>query len=203
MPSSLSARGSAAVRCKLGFWRWTAGLWPARHNLSMASQRASSEAGVSAREAEVLAALGEHLTNAEIGARLFISVRTVESHVSSLLRKLQVADRRALAAAAATTPSAPGTRPDAATTVAAPLPSPLTPFVGRVPERAALIDALREHRLVTAVGPGGVGKTRQPKPDTEGGRRASVAATELGIQWRDPCPARMNPVGRAATAGPR
>jgi DNA-binding CsgD family transcriptional regulator len=30
--------------------------------------------GISAREAEVLAALGEHLTNAEIGARLFIPV---------------------------------------------------------------------------------------------------------------------------------
>ena len=55
---------------------------------------------ISAREAEVLAALGEHLTNAEIGARLFISIRTVESHVSSLLRKLQADDRRALAAIA-------------------------------------------------------------------------------------------------------
>jgi predicted ATPase/DNA-binding CsgD family transcriptional regulator len=116
----------------------------------VAQRRGPSEAGVSEREAEVLAALGEHLTNAEIGARLFISVRTVESHVSSLLRKLQVADRRALAAV----------RPDPAARVAAPLPSPLTPLVGRVAEKAALAAALRGHRLVTAVGPGGVGKTR-------------------------------------------
>jgi predicted ATPase/DNA-binding CsgD family transcriptional regulator len=112
--------------------------------------------GVSAREAEVLAALGEHLTNAEIATRLFISVRTVESHVSSLLRKLQVTDRRALAAAAATLrPAAPDS--PAATL---PLPSPLTSFVGRDAERAALAAALGTHRLVTAVGPGGVGKTR-------------------------------------------
>ncbi len=116
----------------------------------------ASGVGVSAREAEVLAALGEHLTNAEIAARLFISVRTVESHVSSLLRKLQVNDRRALAAAAATLRPA-GSAPSAVTL---PLPSPLTAFVGRVAERAALAEALGTHRLVTAVGPGGVGKTR-------------------------------------------
>ena len=54
-------------------------------------------ASVSEREAEVLALVGEHLTNQEIARRLVISVRTVESHVSSLLRKLDVADRRALA----------------------------------------------------------------------------------------------------------
>ena len=103
----------------------------------------------------MLAALGEHLTNAEIATRLFISVRTVESHVSSLLRKLQVNDRRALAAAAATL------RPAAsAPAEALPLPSPLTSFVGRATERAALAGALGAHRLVTAVGPGGVGKTR-------------------------------------------
>ena len=116
----------------------------------------ASGVGVSAREADVLAALGEHLTNAEIAARLFISVRTVESHVSSLLRKLQVNDRRALAAAASTLGPAESAPP----AVALPLPSPLTSFVGRAAERAALAAALGTHRLVTAVGPGGVGKTR-------------------------------------------
>jgi predicted ATPase/DNA-binding CsgD family transcriptional regulator len=114
-----------------------------------------SEVGVTAREADVLAALAEHLTNAEIGARLFISVRTVESHVSSLLRKLQVEDRRALAAVASLR-AAPGSA--SASAVAA--PTPLTSFIGRASERAALAAALAENRLVTAVGPGGVGKTR-------------------------------------------
>jgi predicted ATPase/DNA-binding CsgD family transcriptional regulator len=135
-------------------------IWPVHvHNLNVANQGAPLEVGISAREAEVLAALGEHLTNAEIGARLFISIRTVESHVSSLLRKLQVDDRRALAAVSANLRSDPLREAGGAGAVAG-LPSPLTPFVGRVAERAALTEALHEHRLVTAVGPGGVGKTR-------------------------------------------
>lgn len=57
-------------------------------------------AALSEREVEVLLAVGEHLSNREIGHRLHISERTVESHVSSLLRKLDAADRRALAALA-------------------------------------------------------------------------------------------------------
>ena len=40
------------------------------------------------------------------------------------------------------------------------LPTAFTPFIGRAPEHAALTAALVEHRMVTATGPGGVGKSR-------------------------------------------
>ncbi|HEV7760369.1 MAG TPA: LuxR C-terminal-related transcriptional regulator, partial [Acidimicrobiales bacterium] len=119
-----------------------------------------TDAGVSEREAEVLALLGDHLTNAEISARLFISVRTVESHVSSLLRKLAVGDRRALAELASRLHHNDGAAAAPARSVPVVLPAPLTSFVGRAAERAALADAVQQRRLVTAVGPGGVGKTR-------------------------------------------
>jgi predicted ATPase/DNA-binding CsgD family transcriptional regulator len=116
---------------------------------------------VSAREAEVLSLVGEHLTNAQIAARLYISPRTAESHVASLLRKLGVADRRELAAVATRqAPGADGRSGHSDLPPPPPLPSPLTPFVGRAIERAALAEAVVRDRLVTAVGPGGVGKTR-------------------------------------------
>jgi predicted ATPase/DNA-binding CsgD family transcriptional regulator len=125
------------------------------------------ESGVSAREAEVLAGIAEHRTNAEIADRLFISVRTVETHVSSLLRKLGVRDRRALAdlalaglALTGLTAAAASGQPPRQRRPAALPPAALTPFVGRAAERAALAAALTGHRLVTAVGPGGIGKTR-------------------------------------------
>jgi DNA-binding CsgD family transcriptional regulator len=58
--------------------------------------------GVTAREAEVLRLLGEGLPNADIASKLFLSVRTVETHVSSLLAKLGVRSRGQLTAISST-----------------------------------------------------------------------------------------------------
>ncbi|WP_280406951.1 ATP-binding protein [Nocardia carnea] len=124
--------------------------------------------GISGREAEVLALVGQHLSNAEIGARLYISVRTVETHVSSLLRKIGVPDRRALAARAADYPG-----PALADEPVSVLPAPLTSFIGRDRERAELRAAVTTQRQATALGPGGVGKTRL----------AMAVATEVAAQF--------------------
>ncbi|MCW6005861.1 LuxR C-terminal-related transcriptional regulator [Micromonospora sp. CPCC 205371] len=146
---------------------------------------------ISGREAEVLELVGQHLSNAEIGARLYISVRTVESHVSSLLRKLEVPDRRALARHAAELARADRSRP------ATVLPAPLTSFIGRGGERADLTEMIKAYRHVTADGPGGVGKTRLALT------LAAAAASEYadGVWFVDLVPVTDPGMVAAAVAG--
>jgi len=111
-----------------------------------------ARAGVTEREAEVLSAVAQRLHNREIADRLYISVRTVESHISALLRKLGVTDRAALVEVGAEIGRAAqiGTAP----------PVPLTSFVGRERETDEIPALLQDHRLLTLTGPAGAGKTR-------------------------------------------
>lgn len=62
----------------------------------------SNAAGLTTREREILALAAEGLRNGEIAKRLFLSQRTIDNHMSAILRKLG-ADNRVEAAAKATT----------------------------------------------------------------------------------------------------
>lgn len=108
-------------------------------------------AGVTAREADVFWLVAERLHNREIADRLHLSERTVESHVSALISKLEVDGRRGLIDAAATLARAPARRP---------IRRPLSSFIGRATELGELQALVAANRLVTLVGPAGTGKTR-------------------------------------------
>ena len=59
-----------------------------------ALSRPASPFNLTKREQEVLALLCQHLTDAEIAERLYLSPRTASNHVASILGKLGVANRR-------------------------------------------------------------------------------------------------------------
>jgi predicted ATPase/DNA-binding CsgD family transcriptional regulator len=61
----------------------------------------ANPAGLTARELEVLALLAEGLRNAQIAERLVVSDKTVDHHVSAILRKLDVRTRGEASAEAA------------------------------------------------------------------------------------------------------
>ena len=60
----------------------------------------SNPAGLTRREAEVLALVAACLRNAEIAERLYLSPRTVMTHINNLIRKLGVNSRTAAIAIA-------------------------------------------------------------------------------------------------------
>jgi DNA-binding NarL/FixJ family response regulator len=60
----------------------------------------ANSAGLTPRQADVLALLVDGLSNAEIATRLTVSAKTVDHHVQAVLRKLGVASRGQAAAEA-------------------------------------------------------------------------------------------------------
>jgi DNA-binding CsgD family transcriptional regulator len=78
--------GALADRCAAALGEAAPGRW--------------ARLGVTAREADVLRLVAEGLANREIAARLYLSPRTVEKHVESLLRKTGARSRTQLVAIA-------------------------------------------------------------------------------------------------------
>ncbi|WP_141576664.1 LuxR C-terminal-related transcriptional regulator [Actinomadura sp. WMMA1423] len=114
-------------------------------------------AGVTARELEIFWLVGERLHNQEIADALHVSERTVESHVSALLRKLGGADRQAAPNRQVLVAAAERLK---AVRDAGALPRPLSSFVGRGREIEDLRGLVGARRLLTLTGPAGTGKTR-------------------------------------------
>jgi predicted ATPase len=87
-------------------------------------------------------------------------------------------------------------RQQAGTAIVAGLPGARTSFIGRSQEQAEVLAALAENRLVTLLGPGGVGKTRLASTV------ALTAATQypLGASFVDLVPVREGYVAEAAAA---
>jgi DNA-binding CsgD family transcriptional regulator len=122
------------------------------------------ELGVTRREAEVLELLVDRPLNSEVAARLYVSERTVESHVSSLMRKLGAANRRELAerARALLSSDAP-TAPELPAALELAVES--VRFAGRAVERDRLRELWRNSQAprslaVVVTGEAGIGKSR-------------------------------------------
>ncbi len=94
----LDGLGADAVTAKLRLdWRARGmAVVPARRRPSTRA----NPVGMTNREVDVLRLLDGGLTNAEVAQRLYISTKTVDHHVSSILAKLHVGNRRDAARAA-------------------------------------------------------------------------------------------------------
>lgn len=91
----LGARGAAARLARLLRQRGMRDL-----QLGPRPATGRNPAGLTARELEVLDLIAAGLRNSEIAARLFLSEKTVDHHVSAILRKLGVSSRLKAAAEA-------------------------------------------------------------------------------------------------------
>lgn len=96
--SLLDGLGAAATAQTVR--RWMRGRGVRRIPRGARTSTRSHHLGLTQREAQVLAMVADGLHNSTIAKRLFLSTRTVDRHVSTVLRKLNVSSREEAAALA-------------------------------------------------------------------------------------------------------
>lgn len=111
---------------------------------------------LSERECEILVMLADGLSDSEIAQSLVLQVSTVKWYNRQIFNKLKVNNRREAALLVKEA------RDDHERGASLPynLPAPVTPFIGRTVETAAVCQLVNKARLVTILAPGGMGKTR-------------------------------------------
>ena len=115
---------------------------------------------LSAREREVAELVAHGRSNRMIAEALFLSERTVENHVSSILGKLNVRSRVELATTVLRSSVEVGSTAARTHVPSNNLPIQATSFRGRERHVGEVKSLLGQHKLVTVSGAGGVGKTR-------------------------------------------
>ena len=115
---------------------------------------------LTSRELDILCHMAENRSNREIAELLVLSLNTVKWYARQIYGKLGVSKRqqavvRARELGLLTTGAPPALPPHN-------LPAQLTPFLGRRQMLAQISERMSEPtvRLVTVIGPGGMGKTR-------------------------------------------
>jgi non-specific serine/threonine protein kinase len=115
---------------------------------------------LSAREREILSHMSENRSSRQIADLLMLSLSGVRWYARQIYGKLDVNSPRQAVTRARELGLLEGSDP--AQSPRHNFPAELTPFVGRPEELAQICELLSEptHRLLTLVGPGGIGKTR-------------------------------------------
>ncbi|MFK7801453.1 MAG: LuxR C-terminal-related transcriptional regulator, partial [Anaerolineae bacterium] len=110
------------------------------------------------RELEIIKLMQAGLSNKEIARQMSLAYETIKWYSKRIYSKLNIKNRNQLASRLESLPHAtvkpPADEPSRRWAM------PLTTFIGRSAEKEALLEQVANNRLVSLVGPGGIGKTR-------------------------------------------